>query len=321
MARLHDVLLTAIAPAIWGSTYIVTTEFLPAGYPLTVSLLRALPAGLLLLVIVRQLPKGIWWPRTFLLGALNFSFFWAMLFVSAYRLPGGVAATVGAIQPLIVIGLSRLVMGTPIRVFSVVAGVAGIGGVALLVLTPSASLDLIGILAGLAGAVSMAFGTVLSRHWAPPVSPLTFTAWQLTAGGILLVPVALLVEPPLPPLSPANLLGLLYLGVIGAAFTYILWFRGLSRLGPSAVAPLGFLSPLVAVGLGWSVLGQSLTALQIAGMVVVLASVWLSQLAQAPRRSVQLQTRRPLPIFGSWTKPKAPAAPISNRSAAGRPKR
>ena len=101
MTRTGDILLTATAPAIWGSTYIVTTELLPPGYPLTVAMLRALPAGLLLLLIVRQLPQGIWWPRTFLLGALNFSFFWAMLFVSAYRLPGGVAATVGAIQPLI----------------------------------------------------------------------------------------------------------------------------------------------------------------------------------------------------------------------------
>ncbi|CAI2931745.1 protein of unknown function [Aminobacter niigataensis] len=51
MSRNSDLLLTAIAPAIWGSTYIVTTEFLPAGYPLTVAMLRALPAGLLLLPI------------------------------------------------------------------------------------------------------------------------------------------------------------------------------------------------------------------------------------------------------------------------------
>lgn len=52
--------LTALAPAIWGSTYIVTTGLLPQGYPLTVAMLRALPAGLLLLAIVRQLPSGRW---------------------------------------------------------------------------------------------------------------------------------------------------------------------------------------------------------------------------------------------------------------------
>lgn len=87
-ARTSDLLLTAIAPAIWGSTYIVTTEFLPGFPPMTVALLRALPAGLLLLLIVRQLPAGRWWPRVFVLGALNFSVFWSMLFISAYRLPG-----------------------------------------------------------------------------------------------------------------------------------------------------------------------------------------------------------------------------------------
>jgi probable blue pigment (indigoidine) exporter len=281
MSRASDILLTATAPAIWGSTYIVTTELLPAGYPLTVAMLRALPAGLLLLFIVRQLPRGIWWPRSFLLGALNFSFFWAMLFVSAYRLPGGVAATVGAIQPLIVLALSRAVMGTAIRPLAVLAGLGGIGGVALLVLTPAASLDPIGVLAGLAGAVSMAFGTVLSRHWQPPVPPLTFTAWQLTAGGLLLVPVALLLEPALPVPTADNLIGFLYLGVIGAALTYIVWFRGLSRLGPATISPLGFLSPLVAVVLGWALLGQDLRPSQIVGMLVILGSVWLSQKAQA----------------------------------------
>ena len=291
MTRTGDILLTATAPAIWGSTYIVTTELLPPGYPLTVAMLRALPAGLLLLLIVRQLPQGIWWPRTFLLGALNFSFFWAMLFVSAYRLPGGVAATVGAIQPLIVVVLSRAVIGTPVRALAIVAGLAGIGGVALLVLTPTAALDPVGVIAGLAGAVSMAFGTVLSRHWQPPVSPLTFTAWQLAAGGILLVPVALALEPPLPMPTSENLIGFLYLGLIGAAATSLVWFRGISRLEPATVSPLGFLSPVTAVLLGWLLLAQDLTAMQAGGIAVVLASVWLSQRAQAAPAAMPI--RRP----------------------------
>ncbi len=283
MARNADLLLTAIAPAIWGSTYLVTTEFLPDGYPLTVAMLRALPAGLLLLLLVRRLPSGIWWGRALVLGALNFSVFWWMLFVAAYRLPGGVAATVGAVQPLIVILLARALLGSPLRVLAVVAALAGMGGVALLVLTPEAALDPVGIAAGLAGAVSMAGGTVLSRRWQPPVSPLTFSAWQLTAGGLLLVPAVLWLEPALPPLTAANLLGFAYLGLIGAALTYILWFRGIARLEPSVVAPLGLLSPVTAVILGWGVLDQSLSPAQAVGMVVVLGSVWLGQRIQ--RRS------------------------------------
>lgn len=286
-----DVLMTAVAPAIWGSTYFVTTSFLPPGYPLTIALLRALPAGLLLLLIVRKLPTGIWWGRAFILGALNFSFFWAMLFVSAYRLPGGVAATVGAVQPLIVIALSRLFLGKSIRFLTVIAGLMGMAGVALLVLTPRAALDPLGVAAGLAGAVSMAFGTVLTRHWQPPVSSLTFTAWQLTAGGILLVPVALFLEPALPVPTTANIIGIAYLGLIGAALTYLLWFRGLSRIEPSAAASLGFLSPVVATLLGWLALGQSLTPTQLAGFAMVLLSVWLSQRSLMPKGRVVTPTR------------------------------
>ena len=113
------------------------------------------------------------------------------------------------------------------------------GGVALLVLTPQASLDPLGVAAGLGAALSMAAGTVFSRKWQPPVSPLTFTAWQLTAGGLLLLPLSLAVEPPLPALSSDNILGLVYLGLIGAAFTYLLWFRGVSRIEPAAASATG----------------------------------------------------------------------------------
>jgi probable blue pigment (indigoidine) exporter len=288
MSRVSDLLITALAPLIWGSTYVVTTELLPAGYPITASALRALPAGLLLLLIVRHLPKGEWWWKSALLGAFNFTIFQTALFVSAYRLPGGVAATVGAIQPLLVIVLARFFTGNLIRPLSIIGGVAGIAGVALLVLTPHAKLDIIGIIAGLIGAVSMAFGTVLSRHWQPPVSPLTVTAWQLTAGGVLLVPIALVFEPALPSLTLNNVIGFVWLGLVGGAFAYIIWFRGISRLESTAISPLGFLSPLMAVILGWILLDQQLSALQITGMAVVLASVWMSQMAQTRKPALPL---------------------------------
>ena len=255
--RGSDLLLTAIAPAICGSTYIVTTEFLPNFSPVTVAMLRALPAGLMLLLIARQLPAGIWWLRVFILGALNFSIFLSMLFISAYRLPG-----------------CRL---------SILAALVGAAGVALLVLTPGAALDPIGVRAGLAGAGSMACGMVLSRKWQPPVSLLTFTAWQLTAGGLLLVPVALLFEPSIPLPTEANLLALMWLGLIGMVLTYILWLRGITRMESSVVSSLVLLSPVTAVLLGWVFLNQTLTSLQITGGLLVVGSIWLGQ--RATRKS------------------------------------
>lgn len=66
------VALTALAPIVWGTSYIVATEALPGWPPLVVAALRALPAGLLLLCFVRALPRGQWWWRATILGALNF---------------------------------------------------------------------------------------------------------------------------------------------------------------------------------------------------------------------------------------------------------
>jgi probable blue pigment (indigoidine) exporter len=98
--RLSDLLWTALAPMIWGTTYVVTTELLPPNHPLMAAALRSLPIGMLLIVWSRKLPTGRWWWRILLLGSLNIGIFQALLFIAAYRLPGGVAATAGAIQPL-----------------------------------------------------------------------------------------------------------------------------------------------------------------------------------------------------------------------------
>lgn len=279
-ARPLDIGLTALAPTIWGATYLVTTTLLPEGVPITVALLRALPAGLLLLLILRKLPTWDWVPKLLVLGGLNFTLFFTCLFIAAYRLPGGVAATLGATQPLIVLILARLVLQNPVRPLAILAGIAGVLGVACLVLSPDAALDPIGIIAALIGAVSMATGTVMSRKWAPPVPPLVFTSWQLIAGGILLLPLALLIDPPLPALSLANISGFLFLGLIGGALAYFLFFRGIATIGPERVAPLGFLSPVTAVLLGVVIAHETLSAPQMIGMVLIFGSVWLGQYAQ-----------------------------------------
>ena len=284
MTRTADILCTALAPAIWGSTYFVTTQYLPEGYPITLAVLRALPAGLLLLVLTRSLPPRAWMGRVLLLGALNFAIFWTLLFVAAYHLPGGVAATVTSVQALIVLGMARGWLGTPVRPVSVASAITGVIGVGLLLLGPSAALDQVGIAAALGAAVSMAAGTVLSRKWQPPVPALSFTAWQLTAGGLILLPLSVLAEPALPPLTVTNLGGLLWLGLIGAALTYWIWFRGVARIEPGAVSMLGMMSPVTSVILGWAWLGQALSPLQILGAAIVLGSVWVSQAASRTGR-------------------------------------
>lgn len=276
--RVGIIFVTALAPAIWGTTYLVTTELLPPGRPLLAALVRALPAGLVLLALTRRLPRGSWWWKALVLGSLNIGAFLALLFIAAYRLPGGVAATLGALQPLLVAGLSSGLLGERLRPRTVLAGMAGVAGVSLLVLRADARLDAVGVAAAVGGAVVMATGVVLSKRWTSPAPLLATTGWQLIAGGLLLLPVALLVEgPPPASLTAGNLAGYGYLSIIGAAFAYALWFRGIRDLSPTSVTFLGLLSPVVATVLGWLVLGQELTPAQILGGLIVLAALVVAQ--------------------------------------------
>lgn len=271
MAPIPSVLLvTAAVPAVWGSTYLVTTELLPPDRPLLAGALRALPAGLLLLAITRRVPSGDWWWRAAVLGTLNIGAFFALLFVSAYRLPGGVAAVLGAVGPLLVAGLSVALLGARVAPSTVLAGVVGAGGVALTVLTAQARLDPVGVLAGAGATASMALGVVLTKRWGRPAPLLAVTAWQLTAGGLLLLPLALAVEGLPATLTAVNLGGYGYLSLVGGAAAYALWFRGIERLPATSVSLLGLLSPLAATVLGWGVLGQRLTPVQLLGMVIAL---------------------------------------------------
>ncbi|WP_327351159.1 EamA family transporter [Streptomyces sp. NBC_01304] len=271
---------TALAPAAWGTTYAVTTELLPPDHPLFGALLRALPGGLLLLLVTRTLPRGDWWWKALVLGALNIGALYPLLFVAAELLPGGVAGTLGAVQPLIVAGLAVAVLRERPSAWRIGWGVAGVVGIGLVVLGPTARLDGVGILAGLAGAGSMALGVVLTKHWGFPagVGPVTLAGWQLTAGGVLLLPLTLLVEGAPPHIDGSAVTGYLWLGTVGGFIAHALWFRGIGRLPVTATAMLVLLSPLVAALIGALVLGEAFTLSQFAGFGLALAALVAGQL-------------------------------------------
>ncbi|MDR6396322.1 EamA family transporter [Herbaspirillum seropedicae] len=273
----RDIMLTAIAPAIWGSTYIVTSQLLPPDRPFTAALIRCLPAGLLLLLMTRRLPARADWWRLLVLGAFNIGLFQALLFVAAYRLPGGLAAVLGAIQPLLVMVLAWAVDGRAPAQITLWAAVAGVAGMAVLLLSPQTRIEPIGVAAALAGAGCMAAGVWLTRRWQLRLPVLALTGWQLTIGGLMLAPAAWLVDAPLPSLGLTQELAYAYLSLAGALLAYALWFRGIARLPTVAVASLGLLSPLTAVVLGWVILSQSISGIALAGLVIVLGSVFAVQ--------------------------------------------
>lgn len=283
MPALRDTALTAAAPLAWGTTYVVTTQWLPPASPLWSAVLRALPAGLLAVALGRRLPHGRWWWRAAVLGTLNIGAFFALLFVAAYRLPGGVAAVLGATGPLVTAAYALALLGERPTGWRLGWGLAGVLGVGLMVLRPDAHLDPVGLLAGLAGVLAMSAGVVLTRRWGRPVAAIPFAGWQLAAGGLVLLPLAVAVEGRPPRLDAAAAGGYLWLAVVGTLVAYALWFRGIGRLPVVSVSFLGLLSPSVATTIGWVVLNESLDTVQLAGFAIALVSVAAGQLAPAPR--------------------------------------
>lgn len=273
-------LAAAFAPIVWGSTYLVTTELLPPDRPMTASVLRALPAGLLLLLLAPGLPPLGWRWKTAVLGILNIGAFFPLLFLAAYRLPGGLAAVVGSIQPLVILGICLVLgWGRP-RVAQVLWSLVALAGVSLVTLSGESTVDTLGVAAAAAGAFSMAMGLLLTRRWgmAPDMHPLMSTAWQLIVGGTVIIPLIPLVDSGSWQLDGPAVLGYTWLSVIGGALAYALWFRGARALPSANLALLGILSPLTAAMLGWVALGQSLSPLQCVGFALALLGSLLGQL-------------------------------------------
>jgi probable blue pigment (indigoidine) exporter len=278
------ILLTAIAPTLWGTTYIVTTELLPVDRPFIAAFLRLLPAGIILVLISRHLPKRDEWFRIVILAILNFAIFHVLLFTAAYRLPGGLAAVVGAIQPLMMMFLIWFVDNRKPAQLALTASIVGVFGMAALLLSPSSTWDLIGILAATIGAMLMTCGVFLARRWRTDMPLLAFTGWQLLIAGVLLAPFAWFIDPPLLTLTTKNLIGYGYLSLFGTTLAYVLWFNGIAKLSPVAVSSLGLLSPIAAVIIGWAILGQSITGFALLGLIAVLGSVLTVQWALVPKQ-------------------------------------
>ena len=285
-ANWRTVLITAIAPVAWGATYFVTHLLLPADAPLWGSALRALPAGLVLLLIARRLPHGIQWARSALLGLLNVGGFFVLLYFAAQLLPTSVASSIMAASPLVLALFAWALAGQQPTARMFAGAAVGILGVLLLVAGGVGAIDPWGVAASAAGLVSSSIGFVLTKRWGATAAPVAESAWQLMAGGLMLLVVALVVEGPPPALDGGGWLGVAYVTLIGTALANVAWFYGLERLKAGTVGIIGLLNPVTGVLLGVLLGGETLALPQLAGIVLVLTGILIGQQRMRRRRAV-----------------------------------
>ncbi|MBA2476492.1 MAG: EamA family transporter, partial [Actinobacteria bacterium] len=294
----------AVVYVVWGSTYLgiaVALETLP---PLLMAGVRFLVAGVLLYTVASRFgdrvgdrPGGRQWLAALLTGGPLFLLGNGGVVWAQQTVPSGIAALLVATVPLWIALLDRVLFGSRLSWRAVAGLVLGFGGVALFVVPGgSGRVDPTGALILVGASLAWAVGSLLSRTAALPKRLLVTAAMQMIAGGTLLLLVGLVTgevgSVRLETLSARSVLALAYLILFGSlvAFSSYAWLLRAART--SLAATYAYVNPVVAVALGWALLGEGITPRTLAGGAVILVAVVL--IVSAPvRRPAQEAARSP----------------------------
>jgi len=280
------VAVTAIAPIAWGSTYFVTSHALPIDAPWWGSALRAMPAGIILMLIARKLPRGRWWWRSAVLGTLNVAAFFFLIYISAQLLPSSIATSVMALSPVVMAAFAWAIAGERPTARFGLGAMLGIIGVVLLVGLALDRLDLLGLGASAAAMLMSSLAFILAKRWGRDgTTPLALTAWQLTFGGLVLVAIAIFVEGAPPAVDGLGIAAYVYVAVIATAIANWAWFVGLAHLPAATVGIIGLLNPVTGVLLGTIAAHEQLDLVQWIGIALVLIGIVVGQGTGRRRRA------------------------------------
>jgi probable blue pigment (indigoidine) exporter len=139
------------------------------------------------------------------------------------------------------------------------------------------AIKLAGVLASVAAMLMSSLGYILAKKWSAGIDVFSLTAWQLIAGGLVLLPAAIVVEGRPPTMDTSALLAFGYVTVVATAIAFAAWFTGLRHLSAGTVGLVGLLNPITGVLLGTAVAGETLAPHQIAGLALVLGAILLGQ--------------------------------------------
>ena len=276
-------LALGIVYVVWGSTYLaiaIAVETLP---PLLYAGLRFGLAGLLLagwlafrgvdLRISRRELAGAATVGILLLALAN-----GLVVLAERTVPSGVAALIVASIPLWIV-IYRMVAGERVGRDLLAGVLLGLAGVAILVVPGglNGTIDPIGALMLFGATLSWALGTFLSPRLETPRNVLVSTAYQMLAGGVVLIVVAVgsgeLVHIDPATFSIPSMVAFVYLVVVGSLVAYSAYTWLLQNASVSLVSTYAFVNPVVAVVLGALVLAEPITPTILIGAAVIVVAV------------------------------------------------
>jgi drug/metabolite transporter (DMT)-like permease len=287
-----------IVYVVWGSTYLgirIVVETMPPLFTLGIRFgISAAIMGVILVIAKGPGVLRITRPEllgSLLIGALLLGIGNGGVMLGERDVPSGLTALIVGVIPLVVL-IIRRIMGERIDRVQVIGVTAGLVGLAVLVapLGVSGTVAPVGILLLLGSTIGWAYGSVLSRQVRLPRDPFVSTFYQFAAGCLFgfLAGFLLGETTDLDPSgwSTRSLVALAYLILFGSliafsAFTWLLQHAPVSR-----VTTYAYVNPVVAVALGWFVLGETITPSMIVGAVMILVSVAVIVRLQRPPKPV-----------------------------------
>lgn len=269
---------------LWGSAFVMVEVLLEAFPIFTIVALRVAVAALCLwsvLLVIGGLPPFTWriWLSFTVLGVFNNVIPFTLIVYGQTHITAGLASILNSTTPLFTIVLAAAVL--PDEKFSLprVAGLClGVVGVAVM-LAPEAivgAASVLGEVAILGAAMSYAVAIVFVRKSnLSGLDPIAIAAGQTTMSSAIMLPAALLFDPPVDfgTLPAAMWLALFVNGALLTAVAYILYFLIARRAGATNAALVTVLVPVVAVIVGVLALGERLSAWHVAGMVLIAAGL------------------------------------------------
>jgi drug/metabolite transporter (DMT)-like permease len=263
---------------LWGGSFFFTGVAVRDLPPFTIVLVRVALGALFLLPFLRvsggALPKTLnGWVPFFGMGLLNNVIPFSLFVTAQTMISSGLASVLNATTPLFTVlvlaafGDERL---TARRVVGVLLGLAGVAVLHSATLSSGRN-ETIGILLCLGGALSYGFSGLWGRRKLTDVPPITSATCQLICSTLVMAVSAFAIERPwrLPMPSASTWLALIGLAALATSLAYIVFFRILSRSGPTNVMLVTLLIPVTAILLGHFVLGEPVTSQQIAGAVII----------------------------------------------------
>ena len=268
---------------IWGSTWLAIKIGLEDVPPFLGAAIRFAIASAILFALSRL--QRVPFPRSrrahlglLALGLNSFAMSYGVVYWAEQILPSGLTAVLFATHPLLVLVLAHLVIESERVTVRRAAGVVlGFAGVVLVfrsdlgVADPRAGFAmLVLMLSPLAAAAS----NVAIKRWGSRMHVYNLTTLPMAYGSVVLFGISFLTEDAgAARWTPTAVGSILFLAVFGSVVAFVVFYSLLKRVAVSSLALISYVFPVVAVALGWAVLGERLDPSAGVGTAAVVAGI------------------------------------------------